>query len=73
MVGSLVLQESTGRLVSVGSGMSDEDRNKPSSYFVGKVVEIEYEQIADTYIQPTFGSDTVGVTLRLDKTEEEID
>lgn len=73
MIGSLLLQDSKGRQVMVGSGMSDEDRQQPTDYFYGKVVEIEYEQIADTYIQPTFNSDTVGVTIRNDKTKEEID
>lgn len=60
MIGSLVLQDSKGRIVNVGSGLSDLDRNI-ADYYVGKIVEIEYEQLMDTYIQPTF------VQVRLDK------
>ena len=67
MLGSLVLKDSKGRLVCVGSGLDDVDRNKGLSYFVGKVIEIEYEQIQDTYIQPTY------IRIREDKTKEEID
>ena len=64
LIGSLSLQDNDGRIVSVGSGLSDWDRNRLPSEFVGKVIEIEFEQIIDTYIQPTF------ITIR-DK--EEID
>ena len=54
LIGSLTLQDSEGRIVHVGSGLSDADRNYHEDYYIGKVVEIEYEQILDTYIQPTF-------------------
>jgi len=67
MIGSLILEDSTGRQVSVGSGLSDEDRGYRPSYFIGAVVEIEYEQIIETYIQPTF------IQTRDDKAAEEID
>lgn len=62
MIGALVLQDSEGRIVSVGSGLDDAAR-KPglSDWYIGKIVEIEYEQIMDTYIQPVF------VQVRLDK------
>ena len=66
MIGSLVLKDSKGRIVKVGSGLDDSDRMKEPNYFIGKVIEIEYEQILDTYIQPAF------VTIRDDKTEKEI-
>ena len=61
-IGALVLQDSEGRLVSVGSGLNDSDR-KPdlADYYLGKIIEIEYEQIMDTYIQPVY------VQVRLDK------
>ena len=36
-------------------------------YFIGKVIEVEYEQLLATYIQPTF------VCVRDDKTIEDID
>jgi len=67
MIGALVLVDSQGREVSVGSGLNDDDRAVPPSYFINEVIEIDYEQIIDTYIQPTF------ITIRLDKTKEEID
>ncbi len=73
LIGALVLQDSEGRIVSVGSGMTDEDRQQDAEFFIDKVLEIEYEQIADTYIQATFSSDTIGVTIRNDKGVEDID
>ena len=38
----------------LGSGLGDTDRNKPESHFVGKTIEIEYEQILETYILPVY-------------------
>jgi ATP-dependent DNA ligase len=64
MIGSLVLQDKEGRTVSVGSGLDDSMRGLPKDCFIDKIVEIEYEQIIDTYIQPTF------VRVREDKTME---
>lgn len=61
MIGSLVLQDSEGRIVNVGSGLSDLDRNI-ADYYIGKIIEIEYEQIIDTYQQPVF------IQIRGDKT-----
>ena len=54
MIGSLVLQDSEGRIVKVGSGLDDWMRAMKPDYFTGKIIEIEYEQILDTYIQPVF-------------------
>lgn len=54
LIGSLLLRDDIGRTVNVGSGLGDTDRNKPESHFVGKTIEIEYEQILDTYIQPRY-------------------
>jgi hypothetical protein len=73
LIGSLRLKDSKGRIVDVGSGMSDEQRYLNPSYFIGKVVEVFYEQILDTYIQPTFGDEYEGVLVRDDKTAEDID
>jgi len=73
MIGSLKLIDSKGRVVNPGSGMSDEDRLQDPDFFIGKVVEMFYEQIVHTYIQPTFGSEYEGVLIREDKTKEEID
>lgn len=67
MIGSLVLQDSKGRIVAVGSGLNDNDRAKDFSTFLGQVIEVEYEQIIDTYIQPTY------IRIRKDKTIKEID
>ena len=53
-IGSLVLKDSKGRIVAVGSGLSDFDRARNPEYYLNKIVEIEFEQIIDTYIQPTF-------------------
>lgn len=67
LIGSLILKDSKGRIVSVGSGLSDDDRSASETKFLGNVVEIEYEQIVDTYIQPTY------IRIRLDKTIQGID
>lgn len=66
MVGALLLQDSRGRTVSAGSGLSDYDRNLSTTH-IGRVYEIEFERIADTYIQPTL------IRCREDKTKEDID
>jgi ATP-dependent DNA ligase len=63
MIGSLVLADKSGRVVKVGSGLDDSDRTKDKAYFLDKIIEIEYEQIIDTYIQPTY------VCIRDDKKE----
>ena len=67
LIGSLVLQDSKGRIVAVGSGLDDSLRNKNKDYFLSKVIEVEYEQIIDTYIQPTY------IGIRNDKTSKDID
>ena len=54
MIGSLVLKDIAGRVVSVGSGLSDHQRQLNPEYFIGKIIEIEYERIDETYIQPVF-------------------
>jgi ATP-dependent DNA ligase len=54
LIGALVLEDSEGRIVRVGSGLSDELRNYHEDYFIGKIIEVEYEQLKDTYIQPVF-------------------
>ena len=44
-VGALVLETSCGRLkVKVGTGLNDLDRAKPFDYYVGKVIEIQYNE-----------------------------
>lgn len=66
IIGSIKLRDSMGRIVSVGSGLSL-NGDLPFGSYVGNVVEIEYEHIADTYIQPTV------VGIRHDKQKEDID
>ena len=66
MIGSLQLSDSYGREVDVGSGLTDEQRSVNPSDYKGKVIEIVYEQLMDTYIQPIF------VRVRDDKTKEDI-
>ena len=67
MIGALLLRDSAGRTVWAGSGLSDEQRNLAELEFIGKVVEIEYERIDETYIQPIIKH------IRYDKSAEEID
>ena len=44
-VGALVLETSCGRLrVKVGTGLNDLDRDKPFNYYIGKVIEIQYNE-----------------------------
>lgn len=64
-IGSLTLQDSNGRVCNVGSGLSDSDRSLRPEFFIGRIIEVEYEQIIDTYIQPTF------IGIRFDKEVEE--
>ncbi len=61
MIGALLLEDSEGRQVFVGAGLSDTDRAGNPNRYVGRVIEIEYEQILKTYIQPVF------ITIREDK------
>jgi len=52
MIGSLILQDSQGRIVNVGSGLTDMDRARPKEFFIGQRIPITYERIDNTYIQP---------------------
>ncbi len=54
MIGALVLKDKQGRIVKVGSGLNDEQRGYHEDYFIGQIIEIEYEQILATYQQPVF-------------------
>jgi len=67
LIGSLVLADCDGNIVgSVGSGLSDSDRFD-WGLFVGRVVEVEYEQYMDKLIQPTLKY------VRKDKTQKDCD
>lgn len=65
MIGAIVLRDAKGRVVSVGTGFDDSQRDVEPNHYIGKIVEIEYEQIMDTYIQPAF------ISIRDDKKESE--
>ena len=52
MVGSLLLIDEDGITVWAGSGLDDAERNISPWRFIGRVYEIEYERIDETYIQP---------------------
>ena len=67
LIGSLRLKDSEGRVVNVGSGLTDVGRQLTKDNYIGKVIEIQYERIDDTYIQPVF------IAIRYDKTKQEID
>ena len=54
MIGALLLRDIEGRTVSVGSGLTDRERGVDPEYYIGRIVEIEYERIDDTYVQPIF-------------------
>ncbi len=68
VIGSLQLQDSEGRTCWAGSGLDDADRDlKYIEDYVGKVWEIEYDSMADTYVQPILKRS------RDDKSVEDID
>jgi len=47
-IGGLILESSDGIIkVRSGSGLSDEDRKKDPSEYIGKIVELEYNEITD--------------------------
>ena len=66
LIGSLLLRDSLGVYVHAGSGLSDEQRQLPHNSFIGQVIEIEYEHLQDTYIQPIIKH------IRYDKTKKDI-
>lgn len=54
-IGSLNLYcEDLDVVVSVSSGLNIEDREVDPSTYINKIIEISYEQILDTYVQPVF-------------------
>ena len=67
MVGSLHLVDSYGREVFVSSGLEFHERDLKyfDENFKDRIIEISYEQIADTYLQPVYNC------IRLDKTKGE--
>ena len=46
LIGSLECETSCGRLkVSIGSGLTEEDRNRDPSYFVDKLIDMQYNML----------------------------
>lgn len=67
-IGRLVLQDSKGRQCKAGSGLSDTERELSNADdFIGQVIEVEYERIDETYVQPIYKG------VRNDKTSSDID
>ena len=52
-IGSVIVQDKEGRVCAAG-GLPHNLKRKDPSFFIGKIIEIKYEQIADTYIQPVY-------------------
>ena len=71
MVGALVCQTSDGLLrVRIGTGLKDDDRAKDPAYYVGKIIEMQYNEIItqkDRDIKCMFLP--VYVKVRLDRTK----
>jgi len=53
MVGGLKVKDKKGHVFCLGSGLTDEQRALPESYFIGKDIEFNYERFQEQYIQPT--------------------
>jgi len=66
MIGSLRLRDGQGRIVDVGSGLTDAQRAVDPDYYISQVIEIVYEQMMETYVEAIF------VRVRDDKTEKDI-
>lgn len=65
-IGSLLVRDNVGRHVQVGSGLTDQLRYENNDFFIGKIIEVEYERFNETtYIQPVF------IKIREDKTAPE--
>lgn len=55
MIGNLVCVTSCGKLkVNPGTGLKDEDRARDPSYFIGKIVEIAYNEVIKARDRDTF-------------------
>lgn len=71
MVGALVCETSDGLLkVRIGTGLKDDDRAKDPAYYVGKIIEMQYNEIIeqkDRFTKCMFLP--VYVQVRLDKTK----
>lgn len=60
-IGSLKLIDDNNIIVYVSSGLTMEQRFLPPETYINKIIEIQYEQIIDSYIQPVF------IDVRTDK------
>jgi len=70
-IGALVLESSDGVIkVKTGSGLTEADRQKSPDYYIGKIIEVEYNEITDdkkTKQKSLFLP--IYVDVRFDKTE----
>jgi len=54
-IGSLILESECGKiLVSTGSGMDDDDRQKDPEYYMDNIVAIKFNEIIDSDIKDTW-------------------
>lgn len=54
-VGALVLESKCKKLkVKVGTGLSDNDREKPFDYYKGKVIEVQYNEVIKAKYKDTY-------------------
>lgn len=71
MIGSLICQSDDGKLkVNVGTGLTDRDRQKDKSEYIGKIITVKYNERIDSKNKDSFSLFLpVFVEVRLDKTE----
>jgi hypothetical protein len=54
-IGSLMLESKCSKIkVSVGSGMTDKDRELPIDYYIGKVIEVQYNELIQSKSKDTY-------------------
>ena len=50
-----MLESKCGKIkVSVGSGMTDKDRELPIDYYIGKVIELQYNELIQSKSKDTY-------------------
>lgn len=55
LIGSLIAVDGVGRRVTVGTGLTLEDRKRDKDFYLDKIIEVTYERIrGNTYIQPAY-------------------
>lgn len=71
MIGSLECRSSCGKIdVSIGSGLTDKDREQPDSYFIDKLVDVKYNDLIQSKGKTTWSMFLpIFQGLRLDQSE----